>query len=163
MHWLEPKEPVKEIKAHLQPVRKAGSTPMMAVVGLWASEPHSGCSRNLGKPKRQGGACLANHVSSVTCCILSYLIMSYLNIIYTVSIHTYMKTLYIFIHHHLINVGSRLVSCDSIVRQFPWIIEYLLQFEKKSIARSFFQIQFFQDELYHPLYTFLWVKLVHLL
>lgn len=70
--WLEPKEPVKEIKAHLQPVRKAGSTPMIAVVGRWASEPHSGCSRNLGKPKLGAGACLANHVSSVTSCILLY-------------------------------------------------------------------------------------------
>ena len=33
-----------------------------------------------------------------------------------------------------------------------------------SIVRSFFsQIHFFQEELYPPLYTFLWVKLVHLL
>ena len=37
------------------------------------------------------------------------------------------------------NVGSRLVSWDSIVRQFPKIIEYLLAFwEKNSIVRSFF-------------------------
>ena len=52
---------------------------------------------------------------------------------------------------------------DSIVRQFPKNIEYLLIFWKKlSCEKLFLRFYFFQDELYPLLYTFLWVKLVYL-
>ena len=60
------------------------------------------------------------------------------------------------------NVGPRSVSWDSMVRQFPKSNGMFTHFEKNTIV-CFSQIQFFQEEFYPPLCTFLWVKLVRLL
>ena len=47
---------------------------------------------------------------------------------------------------------------------FSKIIEYLLNGGGGPLLWEVFsQIHFFQEELYPPLYTFFWVKLVHLL